>query len=183
MALVVEDGSGVQLADAYAAVAYVDAYWANHTQSPLATTWAAATTPVKEGSIREATAYLDAVYGPFYRGFRRGRLQGLLWPRTQALDDQGYPLPDLPDELKKALAELAGRRVALGTVSLAPDLNPLTIVTKERNKVGPIEEELEYGGGIAAGGASSNQTYGVVDGIMNALVTNGVGGSGSWAWA
>jgi hypothetical protein len=182
MSLTVETGAGVQDAEAYASVAYVTSYWANQTQSALAAPWAASTTPLKEGAIREATAYLDATYGPFYVGTRRGRLQGLLWPRSNALDPSGYQLPDLPDELKKAVAELAGRVISSGE-PLADDVDPLTMVTREKKKIGPIEKELEYGGAVSAGGASSTKSFGIVDGLMNMLVTNGPGGFGSWAWS
>ena len=56
-----------------------------------------------DGAIREATSFIDGAYGPYYRGVRRGYVQGLLWPRTGACDDAGYPLPDLIAALRTAI--------------------------------------------------------------------------------
>ena len=107
MTLVVEDGTGVPGADSYAALAGADAYFAARAHLALAATWDAATDANKEGALREASAYLDATYGPHYRGTRRGYVQGLEWPRSGARDDADYPLPALPEVLVRATCELA----------------------------------------------------------------------------
>lgn len=174
MALTVEDGTGVQGAVSYATTAYIDTYWTERTQDSQAATWAAATTPHKEGAAREATAFLDAQYGAYYKGIRKGYVQGLLWPRSDALDDAGYPLPAIPEELKKAVAELAVRALS---ARLSPDAEHENAVKRVKKKVGPIETETEY-----ADGASTAKRYGVVNGLMAGLVGGG-GNSPSWAWA
>jgi len=120
MTLIVEDGTGIAGAEAYASVAYADAYWAARPQSPLSVAWAAATTATKEGGMREGADYLDAEYGDAYRGTKAGTVQGRLWPRSNANDDAGYPLPGLPTELKNANCELAARAI---TAPLVEDLD------------------------------------------------------------
>lgn len=139
MSLTVEDGSGVAGAESYATVAFIDAYWAGRTHAALYTTWTAVTTTTakKEGAAREATAYIDATWGLRYRGVRRGYVQGLLFPRTDAFDDAGYPLPDLPAELKRAVAELAPKAIA---GSLTPDIKAGGGIIN-RVKAGSVEVE------------------------------------------
>lgn len=176
MALIVEDGSAVPKAESYISVADADAYWAARTHDSQSTVWSALTTPQKEGSLRESTAYLDATYGNDYKGIRRGYVQGLLWPRTGALDEAGYPLPDLPDELKKAAAELA---VRASSERLAVDSARGGLVKRTKDKVGPLEQEIEY-----VDGATINTSYGSVNGILaGILVGGGPGGRQGWAWA
>lgn len=173
MALTVEDGSGVASADAYASKSFVDAYWNSRTHSTRSATWSSVdyTDAQKEGAIREATAYLDAVYANRYRGYRRGNLQGLEWPRTNAQDDSGWPLRDLPTQLLDAVAELAVR--ALGE-SLAADQDPGGSIKRTREKVGPIEREIEY-----AEGQTEYKRFGTVDGILAPILKHRL----SWTWA
>ena len=125
MSLTVETGAGVQGAESYATVAFINAYWAARTHDSRAATWSAATDAKKEGAAREASTYIDATWGPAFRGKRRGYVQGLEFPRTGANDDAGYPLPDLPPQLQAATAELAGRAVS-----------------------GPLVADVKAGGGV-----------------------------------
>lgn len=183
MTIIVEDGTGVQGAETYASIEFITAYWGKRTHSALFTAWdGEGDDEKKEGAAREATSYLDAVYGNFYKGTRRGYAQGLLWPRSGALDAKNYPLPDLPEELKAAVAELAARRISTGT-ELSPDVDPLAMVTREKKKIGPIEKELEYASPVSVGGKSATIRYGAVEGLLSMLLTNSPGSSGTWAWA
>ncbi len=93
MTLVVEDGTGVTGAESYAPVDAALAYWTARPQSPLAFPWASASTPVKEGSLREASCYLDATWGQQYLGARLLATQGLFWPRRTVLAAPGARLP------------------------------------------------------------------------------------------
>lgn len=144
MSLSVETGSGISGAESYATTAQIDAYWAARTHNALYTAWSAVTntTAKKEGQAREATAYLDAVYGPSYRGVRRGYVQGLAWPRVGALDDDGYPLPDLPPELVAAVCELAPLAIS---ATLTPAVSAGGGVVK-RVKAGSVEVEYADNG-------------------------------------
>ncbi|MBM2293754.1 hypothetical protein JQX09_17635 [Sulfitobacter pseudonitzschiae] len=175
MALTVETGAGVAGADSYASQAFISTYWAARTHNTLAATWAGADSDKMDGAAREATAYLDAIYGQFYRGVRAGYLQGLLWPRSRALDDEGMPMPDLPPELMVAVAELAARALSAPLASDAEIHGPITAQTV---KVDVISESTEYGEG-----ARLEPKYGAIDGIL-APILNGAqpGAQPSWNW-
>lgn len=173
MSLIVEDGTGVQGAEAYALTAWIDAYWTKRPQRALAATWAAADTAHKEGAAREATGYLDAAFGPYYRGEDRGYVQGLLWPRSNAFDDAGYPLPGVPPELMAAVAELAARGLS---ADLADDLSRGGAVKSKQ--VGPLR--IEY-----FDGAPAQKTYGLIASTL-APILNGsqpAAPNPHWAWA
>jgi hypothetical protein len=174
MTLIVETGAGVAGAESYGAVAGASAYWSSRTHNPLAATWTAANTASREGALREASAFLDAVYGPFYRGQRRGLVQGLLWPRSNAMDEARMPLPDLPGEIVTAAYELAARALS---GRLMPDADIDGTIKRRREKVGPIEEETEYAGSIPA------QRFGYVAQMLGPVLTGAQpGASGGWAW-
>lgn len=170
MAITVEDGTGIASAESYVSVADADTYWGNRTHTAFYTAWDAATTATKEGALREASAYLDATWGQYYRGQRRGYVQGLMWPRSDALDNAGYPLPDLPPEIVAATNELAGRAIS---ARLASDEAKGGKV--KRQKVGDIEREFFEG-------ASVDKRYGSVNGIL-ASVLNGLQDDyPQWIW-
>jgi hypothetical protein len=172
MTIMVEDGTGVQGAESYASVAFADAYFTARSHLAIATTWAAVgtTTAKKEGALREATAYLDAEFGPRYRGTRAGRVQGLLWPRTGALGDEGYSLPALPLELQQAAAELAGRAIS---APLADDEARGGDI--KRMKAGSVE--IEY-----AQGAKLGTTYGIVSKMLIPLLDCAEDSKTLWSW-
>lgn len=167
MSLTVEDGSGVAGAESYAAAAAVVAYWAARPHSAFAATVAAATTANIEGAARESSAYLDAKFGPRYRGHRAGYVQGLLFPRTGATDDAGYPLPALPVALVDATCELTARALS---EALAGDLERGGAIKREQFDT----VAFEYFDGAAA-----DTSFGVVDGMMAPLLRKDL----AWAWA
>ena len=175
MALIVETGAGIAGAESYNSVAEISAYWAKRGHTSFATAWAAATTANHEGAAREATDFLDAEYGAFYRGTRKGYIQGKMWPRTQAQDGTGYFLPALPPELKQAHAELAGRAIS---ARLSSDADVAGFVQSTSVKVGSISESITY-----AGGTKLEKKFGFLDGIMAPLLDRvEPGSSASWAW-
>lgn len=178
MALLVEDGSGISGADAYASRAAVLAYWVNRPHDTKAATVAAADVNDLDGAIREATDFADANWGPYYRGVRRGYVQGKLFPRTGAKDDAGYPLPDLPPELVAAVCELAARAV---TSPLAADIDTGARVKSQTKKVGPLEKSTEY----FDGGAAPQTAYGAVDNILAPLLNGSQprAPNAHWSWA
>jgi hypothetical protein len=179
VSLTVEDGTGVAGADSYATQAWIDGYWTARPHLALSSTWTAATSDNKDGAAREATAYLDAAFGNFYRGKRRGYVQGLLWPRTDAKDEQGYPLPDLPDALLAAEAELAARALS---APLAADIDAGTRIRVQTKKVGPIEKSTEY---FDAGQDAPKTSFGFVSDML-APILNGTQPNApnpTWAWS
>lgn len=176
MALIVETGSGVAAADSYAAISAIDAYWLARPHNALSAIWSAAEVGIKDGAAREATGYIDGLYGPHYRGERKDYVQGLMWPRTGAVDDANIPLPDLPPELVAACCELAAR--AIGE-RLSPDSDTTAPVISESIQVGPYKEETKYGEG-----ASLEQKFGGVAGRLAPILDGTQPGSpsGSWFW-
>ena len=171
--LTVEDGTGVNGADSYCTTAYIDTYWGNRPQLAFSTAWLALDQAHKDGCAREATAYLDAMFGPYYRGRRRGFVQGLFWPRSDALDIEGYPLPDLPPNLMMAVAELAARAAS---APLADDLDRGGDV--RTLKAGSVE--ITY-----APDAAQNTRYGIVNDLIANLLTGSQPHAPNerWTWA
>ena len=171
MSITAEDGTGVAGAESYVTVAYADAYFAARAHLTASTTWGAADTDNKEGALREATDYVDSVYGPFYRGQRAGYVQGLQWPRTNALSDDGYALPDLPTELQKAVCELAVRALSSPLSSDAARGGRV-----KRNKVeGAVEQEFFEG-------APTETKYGVIAGMLNSILDGSQNNNPQWLW-
>lgn len=176
MTLIAEDGTGIVGAESYASVAQIDAYWNARTHKTEAATWTAATTAKKEGAAREATDFLDAQYGPYYRGARAGYLQGLLWPRTGTEDGAGYALPDLPPMLTAAVAELAVRALS---GALMPDASIDGTIKSYSETTGPLSETTVY-----ADGAAAAPRYGFLQGLMSAVCDGTQPGFNkpNWAW-
>lgn len=165
MALIVEDGTGVVGAESYADVAFIDAFWAKRTHDPLAATWAELSTAQKEGCAVESTAHLEAVAGPYYRGTRAGTVQGLLFPRTGAVDDAGFDLPDLPTALPHAVALLSPHAASsrLSVVSSAAG-----DVKSETKKVGSLSKSVEYTATV-----DGEKRFGTVFKSLHEVLTDG----------
>lgn len=160
MALVVEDGSGLELANAYWALVDVNTYHSDRNN----TAWADFTDAQKNAAIIRATDYIDKRFGKRFRGYRSDKSQALEWPRFDAEDNDGFYISGIdavPRNLQKAMAEYALRAAQIGV--LAPDpvapvpaqsmesgaeeRDPSVItgeVLRSRDKVGPIEEERWY---------------------------------------
>lgn len=135
MTLTVEDGTGLENADAFVDVDYVDAYHAALGN----TAWSSGTTDTKEQAIRRATLYLSESYN--WKGYPvRFRQQALAWPRTYVEDRYGFGIDSdvVPTEVKKATAEVALRELTTPN-AMMPDFTPSAQVKRER--VGPLEVE------------------------------------------
>lgn len=138
MALIVEDGTGLDDAESYISVADADVY---HTARGNETTWTNKDDELKEIALRNATEYIDARWGSRLRGEKEfpDTPQALEFPR---LCIEGYE--GVPTCLKRATAEYALRALSS---ALAPDpvidASGLAIVGT-RKKVGPIETETTF---------------------------------------
>lgn len=134
MSLTVEDGTVVADADALASLAFVDAYHLALGNS----TWTGDDAD-KEAAIRRATAFMSNSYS--WQGIRTsGRSQGLAWPRSGVVDQEGYGIDsdEIPIEVQNAVAEIALRElVTPGTMN--PDFTQSETVKRE--KVGSLEVE------------------------------------------
>lgn len=184
MPVVPEDGTGVVGADAYGAVSAITAYWAARPQRTEAAAWAAATTTVQDGGAREAAAYVDATWGAYFIGYRASHEQGLEWPRIGGIDEDGAEIaltdalgreiPALPAQLLSAVAELAGRAVS---APLAADAETSAGVKSRREKVGPLEEAVEY-----STPDYGQASYGMVLGMLAPLLNGSQPGSATATW-
>jgi hypothetical protein len=183
MALIAENGTGVTGAESYATIAALDAWWAARSHKPYAATWAALGTPAKEGSAREAAAYLDARYGARYRGARKTSTQGLLWPRVGPDDEDGTPtavvgadgfdLADLPPQLLAAMAEVA---VRAATSDLAPDIGAEGLV--KTHKLGDASVTFQDANLETGSAATIDRSIGILDAIMAPILR----ADALWPW-
>jgi hypothetical protein len=134
--LIIEDGSIVPDAEAYATVAEADTYWAER-DSPVE--WTNLTTAQKEAALRQATEYLETNY--CYRSCIQDTTQPLAFPRLPFYDKEGRILAGtgvIPTAIKNANIELALRH-AISNLLLDETPNDNNII---REKVG--DHEVEY---------------------------------------
>lgn len=162
MPLIVESGSGKTDAESYVSVSDADAYWADRNDS----TWSNASTGAKEAALRNAAEYLDGTYT--WRGTKATRDQGLDWPRTGVIDEEGYQVNSniVPEAVKAAQYRLA-------LEALSADLLAATdkgAVKRERTKADVIETETEYQN------SSPQKQYPFVDRLLAGLITGQTGG-------
>lgn len=135
MALIVEDGTGLAVADSLCSLEQATAYHAGLGNAAWANL---ASDTEREVMLRRATAYMEAIYRTLWAGNRLIVTQALSWPRTlvPVKDYAGayYASDEVPVIVANACAELALRAIS---GDLAPDVGRL----KKRVKVGEIETE------------------------------------------
>lgn len=140
--LVIEDGSGVAGADAYATLASCITYATNYFGASLTGNDA-----TKDAAIRRAVVYMNSL--DWQGEPTNGRNQPLAWPRKSVYDEYGNLLPDdeIPQEIIDAQHILARAEFqSLGVLS--PDVTVGQKVIRER--VGPLETEYsDTAGGVS----------------------------------
>lgn len=161
MSLVVEDGSGKANSDSYVTLESCDEYHANMGNSA----WVvddedADNIAARETAIRKATAFIDRKYNGRFRGRRQGASQALMWPRWDAVDEDGFVIEDVPDAVKYATCE-AALRAYQGT-DLMPDMERGGAVIQET--IGPISTTY-------AAGAPAGTTFPAIDAILRRCLT------------
>jgi len=168
MPLIVEDGTGKPDANSYGSVADADAYFADRGNGQ----WAALTTGVKEGSLVQATDYIDAYYGDRFIGTKSTIEQALEWPRVDA---EGYDEFTIPSDLKKATYEYS-YRASKGPLMPDPVYGASgfqTVTTME--KVGEIQREYAQAGGSS--GSTLFRPYPAADILLKNLLEPYAGGN------
>lgn len=173
MALIVEDGTGKADAESYISVADADTYFSKRGNA----TWAALTTDQKEQALRKGTDYMVETYRLRWKGSRVNGVQALDWPRAFVLRDDFryagmngatmiggdafYPSNEVPEEVKRACAEMAVRSRTYA------ELSPDAAAQVKSETVGPIS--VTY-----ADGARQSVKYAAIDGILRPfLIANG----------
>lgn len=126
-------------ADSYGTLAAYQAYGA-------ARGWAlGATDAADEINLRRAVQAIDRQYS--FVGYAQYQTQALDWPRVTTVYVDGWPIdPDsIPQDVVYAQFELA----YLLQGGLDPFATVTGVVSASRKKVGPIETETEYTGGLS----------------------------------
>lgn len=151
MALVVEDGTGLSNAEAYASAATADVYHAAH-GAPAA--WTASTADEKDDALRIAGEYLQVVYGGRWRGQKNDTNvnQALDFPRkNMVVDDYLIPASGagaIPTDVVNANIILANKHreavTASTPTSLIPDESNSGTERRRLVKVGPITKDVGY---------------------------------------
>lgn len=151
IAIVVETGAGLLTANSYVSVADADLYHATR----LNTGWTG-DADARQAALIRATAFIDGTYRSRFPGLtKRGRMQGLEWPRIDALLPGSRVgcgtwveyLPDdaVPREIAAATCEAALREIA-DPGALAPDLERGGAI--QRIQAGSVA--IEYAGNAQA---------------------------------
>jgi len=106
MALIVEDGSGMATAESYISVSAADDYLNKRNRDA---TWTTYSPEQKEGYLRAATEYLDAMCS--WRGSVANEDQALGWPRFDACDKWDRLIANnvVPQLVKVATVEIASQ--------------------------------------------------------------------------
>jgi hypothetical protein len=106
-----------------------------------------------EQAIIRATDFLDQRYP--YLGKLYVETQTTAWPRSGVYSPGGTLLAGLPLALKRATFELAFRALSGPLWRDAPTDESGRIISRKKEKVGPLEEETEYADGGSAAPAPS----------------------------
>jgi hypothetical protein len=151
MPLVVETGFGSSLSNAYLSVASADTYHEERGND----SWEEATFAAKEAAIIRASQWIDTFYK--FRGQRTHSTQAMAWPRSGAVDDDGFEVEGLPPVVVYATAEAALRALQ---GDLSPDRERGGRVV--RQKVGEVE--VEY-----APEAPAGTVYAHIDALLRGV--------------
>ena len=134
MTLTVEDGTGLDDADALISLAFANSY-----HSAMGGAAWTGDDEGKEAAIRRASRHVSDAYK--WVGLpRRPRIQAFAWPRSNVTDADGYAVPydEVPDEIQRAVAMVALAELETPG-AMSPTFNASEAVTRE--KFGPIEFE------------------------------------------
>lgn len=121
MALTVEDGTGLALADSYVSLTDVTDYYA-FSGLPNAH-WTALTDTEKEAKLRFASLWADSNFK--WRSYRKSTSQALSFPRLDYYDSDGLLVTGIPKKFKYGIIEIASLHI----------LSPLNVPNAAGTKV------------------------------------------------
>lgn len=153
MALVIEDGSVVLVAESFATAAELVTYAANFGKT------IPAEIPAQEALLRRAALQMDALV---WKGAGVSRDQALSWPRT-GVTRNGWALPsgEIPAQVKAGQMALAAE---IHADDLVPPETRLGAISRE--KVGPLETEFATASPIISKPAAVRQSYAQFSGFL-----------------
>lgn len=159
MAIDVTPGSATAVA--YDTAANADAYFL----ARGITTWTG-TEAAKEETLIRGADYLERTYLGEWIGLKATEDQSLAWPRTDAVDVDGYSydVDEIPVSLKYANFEAA--LLVLTDTELEPVLERGGSVKVEEFEAAVVRTKTEY-----FSGAPSRSTFTSIDGLVSGLIT------------
>jgi hypothetical protein len=139
LVFIVEDGSGVEGATSYVALADAEQYFDNRPSHALIAYWTG-TDEAKHGALNQATAFLDTNY-QWVQGYKLLSTNPLDWPRGNAYDSSGYAIGNdtIPPAVQDSVCELAIR--VLSGIDLLADEEQ----TVDSAKIGPLDVAFQDG--------------------------------------
>lgn len=134
-------------ANSYTSVSSASSYLADMGN---ATAFNSADEADQEAALIRATRYIESRYIDRWPGSIASDTQALSWPRSGAVDREGRRLSStaIPGAIVAAVSELAV--IALTDANLFVNASRTDGgVRREKVKVGPIEQEIEYAGALS----------------------------------
>jgi len=138
--IIVEDGTGIANSNSYVTLIEADAYF-----TATGNLGWAGDDDFKNQNLINATAAMDATYGPRYISFLQDEVtQALLWPRQQIWDRHSRRINDdqIPVSLKNAQCEMA--LLSQNGVDLYPEGRLSNQLTGESKSVGDLSISATY---------------------------------------
>ncbi len=140
---IIEDGTGLADATAYADLAVADQYLENTDRK---TAWRVFSSKERQAALIQGADYLDQKFRRAFKGERFSSTQRLEWPRNQVFDELGalVPAAEIPEDILNGSVEYAFEAAA---APLAP--TPTTdasglVVTGTKEKVDVLEESKTF---------------------------------------
>lgn len=144
MAFTVEDGTGLEDANAFVGVTDFVSYWAERglDLSDL-------DGELVQAAIVKATDYMELRFALKWKGIKLSIDQGIGWPRKYVYNREGAVVASdsVPKKVKAACYEYAKR--ALDAALLPDPVDNPNIISKTET-IGPISTSITYAGGVSA---------------------------------
>ncbi len=178
MTIVVEDGTGLDNSNSYAAVATADEYFA---QRGVAA-WAALAVEVKESALINASEYADIRWGDTLRNRPLLSTQALEMPRRSLRDRYGDVIEGLPRDWVRGVMEYAIKS-SMNSLVNTPVRREDNELRQQRVTVGPITRSNTFVTSAESKPVSSGQdfiVYPVADELCKQFTNNfGTGNGGA----
>jgi len=154
MAFIIQDDTGtIADANSYVTVQEFKDYWTDRN-----TDYTGLADAIIQSALIQSTSYIDARYT--YAGFKlEGYSQTTEFPRDDLFvcsTQSTFQVEGIPREIKQACNEYAQRIVAGG--DLQADENPEGSIKRKKEKIGALEEEIEYSGQGSSGSFNNYPT-------------------------
>jgi hypothetical protein len=167
MAFIVEDGTGLQDANAYISLNEFNSYWDDrgfdHSGS---------TDLQKQVAIIKSTDYIELRYRSRFKGCVEFEDQFLSFPREGLYNSNGTKITGIPALLKHSIAEYSKRALSNDLITDPVTDSSGLRVKKKREAVGPIETEIEFSDSY---GVQSFQSYPAADSLIYGYLNSSQG--------